>query len=595
MTDSLRETLNLPRTDFPMKANLPQAEPRRLEQWKAADLYGQVRRARHGQPSFVLHDGPPYANGHIHLGTVLNKILKDVIVRSRSMTGKDAPYRPGWDCHGLPIELKVEKDLGAKKREMSPLAFRDACRRYAEKFVGIQRTEFERLGVLGEWGDPYLTMSPFYQATIVRQLADFAEKGLVYKAKKSVHWCISCRTALAEAEVEYDERHVSPQVDVRFPLADAERDRLAAQHPALAGKRVSAVIWTTTPWTLPANLALAFHPEFEYGFYPVQGTDEVLLLAKGLREASEARWHAKTNPAGAPPPLGAPLAEVKGLELEKVRFRHPWIDRDSPGVLADYVTLDTGTGVVHTAPGHGWDDYLTGLRYGLDVYCPVDEAGRFLPEVERFAGERVFDANPKIVEFMRERGILLAAGKDTHSYPVCWRCKNPIIFRATFQWFIALDEGKPTLREQALAAIAASRWMPGVGRGAHPQHDRDPPRLVHLPPAPVGRADPGVLLQVLRRDPPAGRPRAPRRRRLREGHAPTRGTRATRRSCCPRASPARGAAARRSTRRRTSSTSGSTPARRTRPSSGTARTCRGRPTSTSRAPTSTAAGSTRPC
>jgi isoleucyl-tRNA synthetase len=463
MSDSLRETLNLPRTDFPMKANLPQAEPRRLEQWKAADLYGQIRKARHGQPSFVLHDGPPYANGHIHLGTVLNKILKDVIVRSRSMTGKDAPYRPGWDCHGLPIELKVDKDLGAKKREMSPLAFREACRRYAEKFVGIQRTEFERLGVLGEWADPYLTMSPVYQATIVRQLAEFAEKGLVYKAKKSVHWCISCRTALAEAEVEYDEHHVSLQVDVRFPLADADRDRLAAEHPALAGRRVCAVIWTTTPWTLPANLALAFHPEFDYAFYPVGDTGEVLLLAKGLKEVSEARWHAKTNPAGAPAPLGAPLAEVKGQELEHVRFRHPWIDRDSPGVLADYVTLDTGTGVVHTAPGHGWDDYLTGLRYGLDVYCPVDEAGRFLPEVERFAGERVFDANPKIVEFMRERGVLLSAGKDTHSYPVCWRCKNPIIFRATFQWFIALDEGKPTLREQALAAIAASRWVPGWG------------------------------------------------------------------------------------------------------------------------------------
>jgi isoleucyl-tRNA synthetase len=463
MNDSLRETLNLPRTEFPMKANLPQTEPRRLERWKASDLYGQIRRARAGQPGFVLHDGPPYANGHIHLGTVLNKILKDVIVRSRSMSGKNAPYRPGWDCHGLPIELKVDKDLGARKREMSPLAFREACRNYAEKYVAIQRKEFERLGVLGEWDDPYLTMSPFYQATILRQLAEFAEKGLVYKAKKSVHWCISCRTALAEAEVEYDEQHVSPQVDVRFPLAAGERERLAVRYPALAGKRVSAVIWTTTPWTLPANLALAFHPDFDYAFYPVSGTDEVLLLAKGLVDASVARWHAKTNPAGPPPPLGAPLAELTGRELESVRFRHPWIDRDSPGVLADYVTLDAGTGIVHTAPGHGWDDYLTGLRYSLDVYCPVDEAGRFLPEVEHFAGERVFDANPRIVEFMRERGVLLAAGKDTHSYPVCWRCKNPIIFRATFQWFIALDQGTPTLREQALAAVAASRWMPGWG------------------------------------------------------------------------------------------------------------------------------------
>ncbi|HXY41304.1 MAG TPA: isoleucine--tRNA ligase [Vicinamibacteria bacterium] len=469
---SLRDTLNLPKTDFPMKANLPQAEPRRLLEWKARDLYGLVRKARAGRPSFVLHDGPPYANGHIHLGTALNKILKDVIVRSRSMAGKDAPYRPGWDCHGLPIELKVDRDLGARKREMSPLDFRRACRAYAEKYVGIQRAEFERLGVLGEWDDPYLTMSPFYQATILRELASFAEEGLVYKAKKSVHWCISCRTALAEAEVEYDEHHQSPSIDVRFPLADEDRDRLAAKHPALAGKRVFAVIWTTTPWTLPANLALAFHPDAEYGFYPVEGTNEVLVLARALKEASEARWQAKGNPAGSPPPLVAPLAQAKGSELEHLRFRHPWIDRDSPALLADYVTLDTGTGIVHTAPGHGWDDYLTGVRYGLDIYCPVDDAGRFLPEVERFSGQRVFDANPAIVDFLRERGVLLQAGKDTHSYPVCWRCKHPIIFRATEQWFIALDqpygaaEGgeRRTLRERALGAVAHTRWLPAWGQ-----------------------------------------------------------------------------------------------------------------------------------
>ncbi len=471
MTDSnLRATLNLPKTDFPMKANLPQAEPRRLAQWQADDLYGRIRRARSGRPGFVLHDGPPYANGHIHLGTVLNKILKDVIVRSRSMSGMDAPYRPGWDCHGLPIELKVDRDLGAKKREMSPIEFRRACRAYAEKFVAIQRAEFERLGVLGEWDDPYLTMSPLYQATIVRQLADFAEQGLVYKAKKSVHWCISCRTALAEAEVEYDEHHVSPSIDVRFPLAEAEVAKLAEKHPALAGKRVFAVIWTTTPWTLPANLALAFHPDADYGFYPVPGTQDVLVLAKALREATEARWHAKGNPAAPPSALEAPIAEAKGAALERLRFRHPWIDRDSPALLADYVTLDTGTGVVHTAPGHGWDDYLTGIKYGLDVYCPVDENGRFLPEVERFAGQRVFDANPVVVEFLRESGALLQAGKDTHSYPICWRCKHPIIFRATEQWFIALDEaprgesGKPTLRERALAEIARTRWLPSWGQ-----------------------------------------------------------------------------------------------------------------------------------
>jgi len=455
MTESdLRTTLNLPKTDFPMKANLPQAEPQRLARWKQEDLYGKLRKARSGAPSFVLHDGPPYANGHIHLGTALNKILKDVVVRSRSMTGHDAPYRPGWDCHGLPIELKVERELGAKKRGMAPIAFRQACRAYALKFLAIQREEFERLGVLGEWDDPYLTMSPGYQATIVRQLATFAEKRLVYKAKKSVHWCISCRTALAEAEVEYDENHESPQIDVRFALAASEATRLAARHPALAGRPVHAVIWTTTPWTLPANLALAFHPEADYGFYPVEGQDEVLLLAKALREAAAKRFGLS---------FGTPLAEVKGAELEHVKFRHPWLDRDSPGVLADYVTRDTGTGIVHTAPGHGWDDYTTGVRYGLDIYCPVDEAGRFLPEVERFAEKRVFEANPLVIELLRERGALVQAGKDTHSYPICWRCKHPIIFRATEQWFIALDQGQPTLREQALAAIAATRWLPAWG------------------------------------------------------------------------------------------------------------------------------------
>jgi isoleucyl-tRNA synthetase len=455
----LRSTLNLPKTAFPMKANLAQAEPRRLETWQKDDLYGQVRKARRGQPRFVLHDGPPYANGHIHLGTVLNKILKDVVVRSRSMSGHDAPYRPGWDCHGLPIELKVDRTLGAKKRQMSPVEFRRACREYADRFVGIQREEFERLGVLGEWADPYLTMAPAYQATIVRQLALFAEKGLVYKAKKSVHWCISCRTALAEAEVEYDESHESPSIDVRFPLAPEERDRLAQRFPALAGRDVSAVIWTTTPWTLPANLALAFHPEADYGFFPVEGTSEVLVIARALRDRAQERWRSQGNPGL--PPLGEPLFELKGAELEHARFRHPWIDRDSPGVLGDYVTLDTGTGVVHTAPGHGWDDYLTGVRYGLDIYCPVDEDGHLVPEVEHFAGRKVWDANPAIVDFLRERGRLVQAGRDTHSYPVCWRCKNPIIFRATEQWFIALDEDR--LREKALDAIGQVKWFPAWG------------------------------------------------------------------------------------------------------------------------------------
>jgi len=461
--EDLKSTLNLPQTGFPMKANLPQSEPKRLERWKAEDLYAQVRRARLGRPSFVLHDGPPYANGHIHLGTALNKILKDVVVRNRSMAGSDAPYVPGWDCHGLPIELQVDRDLGPKKKQMSAVEFRRACRQYAEKYVAVQRSEFERLGVVGEWEAPYLTMSPGYQATIVRELATFVEKGLVYKAKKSVHWCISCRTALAEAEVEYDESHESPSIDVRFPLRSEERDRLALRWPVLAGRPVSAVIWTTTPWTLPANLALAFHPEADYGFYAVEGSDEVLLLAEALRDQALARWSGKGNAASAHAPagLGAPLVEAKGAELEGVRFRHPWIERDSPGVLGDYVTLDTGTGVVHTAPGHGWDDYLTGVRYGLDIYCPVDPGGVFTAEVEGFAGTRVFEANPRIVAFAGERGHLLYAGKEVHSYPICWRCKNPIIFRATEQWFIGLDQGG--LRSESLAAIARTRWIPAWG------------------------------------------------------------------------------------------------------------------------------------
>ena len=295
-----------------------------------------------------------------------------------------------------------------------------------------------------------------YQAAIVRELATCVEKGIVYKAKKSVHWCISCRTALAEAEVEYDEHHKSPSIDVKFALGDEDAKKLAAAHPALAGKKVFAVIWTTTPWTLPANLGIAFHPDFDYGFFPVEGTSEVLVLARDLRELVEKRW--KRDDLR----LGEPLAVVKGTAFERLRFRHPFIDRDSLGVLGDYVTTDSGTGLVHTAPGHGSDDYLTGVRYGLDIYCPVDEAGRFLPEVERFAGKKVFDANPEIVEFLKERGVLVASGTNVHSYPICWRCKHPIIFRATEQWFIALD-GEGRLRERTLEAISKVQWFPAWG------------------------------------------------------------------------------------------------------------------------------------
>jgi isoleucyl-tRNA synthetase len=455
----LKSTLNLPKTDFPMKANLPESEPKRLAAWARVDLYRKVRQARTGAPLFVLHDGPPYANGVVHLGTALNKILKDLVVRSRAMAGFDAPYLPGWDCHGLPIELQVDRSLGSKKKDMSAIAFRRACRAHAEKYLDLQRRDFVRLGILGEWDHPYQTMQPSYQAQIVRELATFVEKDLVYKAKKSVHWCISCRTALAEAEVEYDEAHESPSIDVRFPLKPEDRPALEGRFPTLAGKNVHAVIWTTTPWTLPANLGLAFHPEVDYGFYAVEGSNDVVLVAKALGQAIQERW-TKGAP-GAPVRMGALLAEARGAELAAFRFRHPWIDRDSRGLLGDYVTLDSGTGVVHTAPGHGWDDYLSGIRYGLEIYCPVDEAGRFSAEVEGFAGRKVFDANPEIVALLRERGALLASGKVVHSYPVCWRCKNPIIFRATEQWFISLD--KDGLRQRTLDAIGRVRWYPAWG------------------------------------------------------------------------------------------------------------------------------------
>ena len=455
-TSDHKASLNLPQTAFPMKANLPTSEPRRIQAWKEQRLYERVRQSRAGAPLFMLHDGPPYANGHIHIGHVVNKVLKDFLIRSRVMGGADAPYLPGWDCHGLPIELQVDRDLGSKKREMTPLAFRKACRAYAERFVAIQREEFERLGILGEWEAPYVTMAPAYQAAIVRQLADVIERGLVFKAKKAVHWCTSCRTALAEAEVEYDDNHVSPTIDVRFALSEEDAPRLVERVPALEGRKVFTVIWTTTPWTMPANLAVAFHPDFEYAFYPVEGSPDILLIARGLREAFESRRRPHD-----PRPLGAPLAELKGAEIEGLRFRHPWIDRDSPAVLADYVTLDSGTGVVHTAPGHGWEDNQTGLRYGLDIYCPVDESGRFMQDVEHFAGQKIFDANPAIIELLSARGALVSSGKDTHSYPLCWRCKHPVIFRATEQWFIGMDVDG--FRDKALDAIGRVRWYPAWG------------------------------------------------------------------------------------------------------------------------------------
>jgi isoleucyl-tRNA synthetase len=455
-----KDTLNLPRTGFPMKANLPSAEPEALARWSAMDLYGKIRERRLGAPKFVLHDGPPYANGQIHLGTALNKILKDFVVKSRAMAGFDAPYVPGYDCHGLPIELKVDRELGPRKREMSLADFRRACRAYAERFIGVMTQEFQRLAIFGDWDHAYLTMNFKYQATIARALGKFVEQGLVYKGKKPVHWCIHCRTALAEAEVEYEE-HASPSIYVEFPLAPEGADEIGARFPELKGRDVSVLIWTTTPWTIPSNLAIAFHPDFDYAAYEVGSRAVIVAEALAPKVAEVAGLT-----------FGEPIARFKGRELEHVRFRHPLYARVSLGVLGDYVTLDAGTGAVHTAPGHGADDFMTGVKYGLDIYAPVGPGGHFLDTVDMFAGQRVFDANPNVEAALKERSRLWHRETFTHQYPHCWRCHNPVIFLATSQWFIRLDgelqtrqSGERALRAAALEAIDREvKWIPAWGR-----------------------------------------------------------------------------------------------------------------------------------
>jgi isoleucyl-tRNA synthetase len=450
-----KDTLNLPRTDFPMKANLQTAEPQALARWKEMGLYERIRESRRGRPKFVLHDGPPYANGKIHIGTAMNKILKDLVVKTRTMMGFDAPYVLGYDCHGLPIELHVDRELGPKKRDMSLADFRRACRNYASRFIDVMSGEFQRLCVFGDWDHLYLTMDFRYQAAIARALGRFVEQGLVYKGKKPVHWCIHCRTALAEAEVEYEE-HSSPSIYVEFLLDDGSRDAIATTVPALANRDVSVLIWTTTPWTIPSNLAVAFHPDFDYAAYDVDGRAVILAEALAPRVAEI------TGKA-----LGAPIAKMKGDALEHVRFTHPLYARPSVGVLADYVTLEQGTGAVHTAPGHGSDDFATGVKYGLEIYAPVSASGHFLETVELFGGQRVFDANPGIVEALKERGRLWHKQTFQHAYPHCWRCHNPVIFLATSQWFIRMDGalGQTTLRQAALDAVERDvEWMPSWGR-----------------------------------------------------------------------------------------------------------------------------------
>jgi len=461
----LKTTINLPKTDFPLKGNLAQNEPARLKKWAGMDLYERLREARAGRPLFVLHDGPPYANGRLHLGHVLNKVLKDFCVKSRAMMGYWTPYIPGWDCHGLPIEIQVDKDLGARKAEMSTLEIRRAARRHAEKFIAEQREDFKRLGILGEWDRPYLTMDNQYEADIVRVFGRFVERGSIYKGLRPVYWCIKDQTALAEAEVEYED-HTSPSVYVKFPFPEA-----AKVDPALAGRRVSIVIWTTTPWTLPANLGIAFNPAFDYS--AVEVGDEVFIVASGLLEqvASKLGW-------GAEPKV---IARVGGEKFDRLEARHPFIDRASLLMLGNHVTLDAGTGAVHTAPGHGYDDYVIGQRYGLDVYCPVDNRGHFTKEVARFAGQQVFEANKHIVAHLRETGALLGEEHLTHSYPHCWRCHNPVIFRATPQWFINMngvkeDEIPPkTLNQRAIEACDQVEWVPEWGNERMKNMFRDRP------------------------------------------------------------------------------------------------------------------------
>src|SRR6266849_2368066 len=444
-----KSTCNLPKTSFSMKANLPQNEPKLLEHWEHLRLYERIRQARKGAAVYVLHDGPPYANGSIHLGHALNKCLKDFVVKSKTMAGFDAPYVPGWDCHGLPIEIKVDEKLGKKKLEMDPLKVRAECRAYAEKFLNIQREQFQRLGVFGRFDRPYSTMSPDYESVIVETLFAFLEKDAVYKGLRPVYWCIFDKTALAEAEVEY-EMHTSPSVWVKYALTSDP----AAIDLALRGKKVSTIIWTTTPWTLPASMAVAFHPELEY--VALQSGDSVYIVADALAKATIE----SCSLTGA-----EVIARFPGRKLEKVTFAHPFLDRKILGVLADYVTTDQGTGAVHTAPSHGADDFYTGSRYKLDQTCNVDEAGRMRNGLPEYEGKTVFQANEPIIELLKQRGVLMAQAKLEHQYPHCWRCHNPVIFRATEQWFIGMEsplEGA-TLRQRALDEIKKVKWDPAWG------------------------------------------------------------------------------------------------------------------------------------
>ncbi len=444
------DTVLTPRTGFPMRASLiEKLEPEMQARWEEQDLYGQIRAARAGAPKSVLHDGPPYATGDLHVGTALNKVLKDLVVRYKNMCGLDSPYLPGWDCHGLPIEHRVATELGNKFREMPISEVRRRCHDYAMKFMDRNRIDFKRLGILGEWSDPYLTVEPRYEAGVVDVFAEMVDRGYVYRARRPIHWCIDCRTALAEAELEYADA-TSPSVYVRFPMVDP----LSDLYPAVGDVPVDLLIWTTTPWTLPANLAVAVHPKHDYVIVRLEreGQARAFLMADELVDTVLGKQGITAHEK---------LGTVKGDALTGRKYRHPFVDRVSPIILADYVTLTDGTGCVHTAPGHGAEDFYAGLQNGLEPYSPVDDEGRFTGEVADFVGQRVFDADPKIVDKLRELGALFHHEPFPHSYPHCWRCHNPVIFRATEQWFVKVDHAD--LRRRMLEHLPEVDWFPAWG------------------------------------------------------------------------------------------------------------------------------------
>ena len=459
MTD-YKHTINLPQTEFPMKGDLAQREPAMVRAWEERGTYARLRAIAQGRPRFVLHDGPPYANGAIHIGHAVNKILKDVVVKSRSLDGFDAPYIPGWDCHGLPIELQVEKKHGRPGHKLDARAFRAACRAYAQEQIDLQRTDFKRLGVLGDWDRPYLTMAPRYEAQQLRAFGRIIGNGHVYKGVKPVHWCLDCRSALAEAEVEYEEK-VSPAIDVAFRVVDLAQlgSRVGLAPARLGTAPVDVVIWTTTPWTLPANQAVALRAEFQYALVeaardgePDRRGERRLIVASELLESCLKRYGMREV---------AVLARFEGRALEGLLLAHPFQEREVPVILGEHVTLEAGTGAVHTAPGHGQEDFAVGQRYGLPVVNPVGSDGRFLPGTPLVAGLRVDEANPVIIETLERGGRLLHQETVLHSYPHCWRHKTPVIFRATPQWFISMEQRG--LRAHTLRDIRGVRWTPAWG------------------------------------------------------------------------------------------------------------------------------------